>query len=134
MNKEDVKIEAWPQKEGGMQTGQLAAGVKVLHLPTGLCTICTEHRHQHKNRAEALCELENKVDAYYSRIDVDMLNLLMSIKADRSSLEMSQCLLIGTNDKLGHTPCVFGGAINALNDVIVSLDVAIGYLTDEVDA
>jgi peptide chain release factor 2 len=57
----DLKVECYPNVVKGMKVG-IPVGVKITHVPTGLSTICEEHRSQHKNRDEALRQLEALLD------------------------------------------------------------------------
>jgi len=57
----DLKVECYPNIVKGMKAG-IPVGVKITHVPTGLYTICEEHRSQHKNRDEALRQLEALLD------------------------------------------------------------------------
>lgn len=58
----DIEIAGYPEpKTGGMLTGSIPSGIKVLHKATGIVVICNKHRHQHKNREEALREMDAKL-------------------------------------------------------------------------
>lgn len=60
----DLKIEVYPAPmRTGMQTGKMAPGVKITHMPSGLWVVCDEHRHQYKNRKKALKELQSLVSS-----------------------------------------------------------------------
>ena len=53
-----LMFEAWPKQPEGMIFG-VPKGVRVTHLPTGLFACVDHHRHQFKNKQEALRELEH---------------------------------------------------------------------------
>ena len=59
INPKDLKVEAIHKRlpHGSMSTGDMSQGIRVTHLPTGYVAECTEHRHMHKNRADALAQL-----------------------------------------------------------------------------
>ena len=64
LNPKDLLLSAYPPAPtGGMQTGRMPNGVKIVHIPTGLFAVCENHRHQHRNKEAALAELEAKVKA-----------------------------------------------------------------------
>ena len=49
---------------------ELPAGISLFHIPTSIYVQCTKHRSQHKNKAEALEELERLVGLYeISKLD-----------------------------------------------------------------
>lgn len=55
----DLKIESYPPAPvGGMQTGKMANGIRIEHIPTGLVAVCEKHRLQFRNRDDALADLE----------------------------------------------------------------------------
>ncbi len=59
----DIVVTGYPEpKNGGMTTGIVPRGIKVLHKATGLVAVCDKHRHQHLNRDEALSELAKALD------------------------------------------------------------------------
>lgn len=59
----DIDVSCYPEpKVGGMQTGNIPNGIKVTHKASGIVVICDEHRHQHKNRAQAFLELDAKLE------------------------------------------------------------------------
>lgn len=45
----EYKIESWPSPQGGMQTGKIGAGVKVICNDTGYYHCCNAHRSQAEN-------------------------------------------------------------------------------------
>lgn len=60
MNPEDLiitSIEKAP--EGGMHTGKISTGIKIVHKPSGMIFQCDSERSQHKNRDIALKELQD---------------------------------------------------------------------------
>jgi len=58
----DIEIAGYPEpKTGGMQTGNIPSGIKVIHKATGIVVICNKHRQQLKNREEALRDLDSKL-------------------------------------------------------------------------
>lgn len=53
-----LKIAAWhPLPNGGIGTGQIKAGVSIIHTPTGLECVSAKYLHQSKNRDAALREM-----------------------------------------------------------------------------
>lgn len=58
----DLIIERYPEPvRYGMSTGKIPVGVKITHIPTGICSIVDMHRSQVQNRAEALQILEREL-------------------------------------------------------------------------
>jgi protein subunit release factor A len=63
MNHKEFKVEAWPRVEQkGMCTGDLPAGVKITHIPTGVSVVCDEFRQQYKNRDKAFRLILEKLE------------------------------------------------------------------------
>jgi hypothetical protein len=60
-NAEDLCITSWSRTRIGSWSADKAAGIKVVHLPTGTTVECDNYRSQHSNRAEALNRLEKKL-------------------------------------------------------------------------
>ena len=50
---------------GGMNTGSFPTTVKVTHLPTGITVTSDVGRHAYRNKATALKQLQEKVEAHY---------------------------------------------------------------------
>ena len=47
---------------GGQKKNVTESAVRVRHIPTGLMVIATKSRSQHRNRQEALVELQRRLD------------------------------------------------------------------------
>ena len=61
INPEDICItmcRADHQTNIGAWSLETPAGISIFHIPTKVYVQCTKHRSQHKNKAEALEELE----------------------------------------------------------------------------
>lgn len=59
MKLEDLKIEVEPRiPKGGQTVGIISTGVKVTHIPTGICAFCEVERSQMKNKNIALAMVE----------------------------------------------------------------------------
>lgn len=48
---------------GGQKKNVTESSVRVRHIPTGLIVVATASRSQHRNKAEALAELERRIAA-----------------------------------------------------------------------
>lgn len=59
----DVQIETVRIGYGGMQTGSFPTTVKVTHLPTGISVTSDIDRHAYRNKAIAIKQLQEKVEA-----------------------------------------------------------------------
>ena len=44
---------------------KLSNAVECIHIPSGLKSVCNEHRSQHRNRRQALSDLKDKVVRKY---------------------------------------------------------------------
>lgn len=64
LNPDDLEIMGHPapSSQGGMTTGQIPAGIKVVHKPTGCEVACTLQRSQRKNREAALIALQIMIE------------------------------------------------------------------------
>lgn len=51
---QDLEVEAWPPRRLGGQHVGVSSGVKVTHVPTGICAIVDGHRSGHRNRLIAI--------------------------------------------------------------------------------
>ena len=61
---EDLQVTAHPPKpQGGMQTGTLPQGVRIVHLPTQCAVECEMFRTQYDNKRAALAALTQLVAA-----------------------------------------------------------------------
>lgn len=66
INPSDLLISTFTApRQGGSTTADKVRGVRVTHLPTGIYSQCTKHRHAYQNRDEALREVKALVKAYY---------------------------------------------------------------------
>lgn len=50
----DLTITVLPERTGGMQCGNMAHGVKIVHNTLGIEAVCTQARSQWKNREIAM--------------------------------------------------------------------------------
>ena len=58
----EVKIETMRSPgRGGQNVNKVETGVRAVHVPTGICTVCTQERSQHRNKAVAMERLRNQV-------------------------------------------------------------------------
>jgi len=59
----DIEIHSWPPAgSGGQHTNGPNGGVLLIHKPTGVAAVSTEHRSQFRNRNEAMRTLRKLVD------------------------------------------------------------------------
>lgn len=63
----DVRFDLIRINTGGMQTGSFPTIVKVTHLPTGISVTSSVDRHAYRNKAIALTQLQEKVEAHYEK-------------------------------------------------------------------
>lgn len=65
----DLVISAYPERPaGGMQTGHVSRGIRIVHVPTGISVVCEKHHQPHKNREDALKMLQKALE---EQIDLD---------------------------------------------------------------
>jgi protein subunit release factor A len=56
---DDIDVRAWSERyHGGQHTNGPDAGVVVLHKPSGVAIVVTQHRSQMKNKSEAFERLK----------------------------------------------------------------------------
>lgn len=60
LNLEDIEICSIPIVKQGFSLGT-SNGIKIIHIPTGITVECDSERSQHRNRANALVLLEEKI-------------------------------------------------------------------------
>lgn len=64
-NPKDLEFHAWPQRQdgGGQHVGRFG-GVLLIHQPTGIAVVVTEHRSQLSNRQTALDRLRGLIETH----------------------------------------------------------------------
>jgi peptide chain release factor 1 len=63
MISKEFKVEILPNTDQkGMITGDLPAGVKVTHIPTGLSVVCDEFRQQYRNKEKSFRLILEKLE------------------------------------------------------------------------
>lgn len=58
MKLEDLEISVVTKPKLGQRVGELATGVRIVHIPTGITALCSSERSQYKNKAVALAMIE----------------------------------------------------------------------------
>jgi len=68
LNKDDVKIQFTKGKgPGGQHRNKTSSMVRATHKPTGI-VVTVDGRDQHKNKAQALRELESRIVAFHEDV------------------------------------------------------------------
>lgn len=59
LDPKQLEVQAHPKKRaGGMKTGMISNGIRLVHKPTGTAVEISYHRSQHKNKEAAVAVME----------------------------------------------------------------------------
>lgn len=136
INPADLRVDTYRSSgAGGQHVNTTDSAVRITHVPTGVVVQCQSDRSQHKNRAQAMRQMQSKLHQYSMREKYAEQDALEAGKSDISwgnqirsyVLDASRIKDLRTGVETGNTQAVLDGDL----DQFIEASLKMGVGTDK---